>query len=164
MGNGGPASRLAPHAKFPANGMESSHRFPANGVESSNRFSSSKAEAYHSSSAMVPPPSGRKHMELQTEKWLEVRRERIHVLEKGIYKKRPGVFCCRLNWVPFPRYLRVVSGGSVYTETKKIDVHSVCKTEIIAISFSKSTFLNFEDDCEFLLIGKAEKSVDFFSF
>ncbi len=79
MGNGGPASRLAPQAKFPANGMESSHRFPANGVESSNRFSSGRAEAYHSSSAMVPPPSGRKHMELQTEKWLEVQRERIYM-------------------------------------------------------------------------------------
>ncbi len=98
MGNGGPASRLAPHAKLSANGMESSHRFPANGMESSNRFSSGRAEAYHSSSAMVPPPSGRKHMELQTEKWLEVRRDRIHVLVKGIYKKRPGVFCCRLIW------------------------------------------------------------------
>jgi hypothetical protein len=92
MGNGGPASRLAPHAKFPANGMESSHRFPANGVESSNRFSSGRAEAYHSSSAMVPPPSGRKHMELQTEKWLEVRWKRILVLVKGIYKRGPEFF------------------------------------------------------------------------
>jgi hypothetical protein len=119
MGNGGPASRLAPQAKFPANGMESSHRFPANGGESSNRFSSGRAEAYHSSSAMVPPPSGRKHMELQTEKWLEVRRERIHVLEKGIYKKRPGVFCCRLNWVLFPRYSRIVSGHKTADQKPK---------------------------------------------
>jgi hypothetical protein len=56
MSNGGPPGKAA-YAKY------SSNRFPSSGVEST-------AGQFLPASSV--PPHGRKHMELQTEKWLEV--------------------------------------------------------------------------------------------